>query len=355
MFSSKLLCSGSEMMYASPFLSSSRQVAGAGLRCCSCRGAQVKASYSSSSKNGNYGEVSAIQQDLLDSCSYRVNGINGSNNSSFLNKDKVLDSSDDGYEGVVINPDTLPTDTNEFASRLRFSLYQWNIRGKKGIWLKLPLERSNLVPVAAQEGFVYHHAERSYVMMTYWVPQGPSLLPPNASHHVGVGSFVINHKNEVLVVKEKHCPRELVGLWKIPTGFILESEEIYNGAVREVKEETGIDTEFVEVVAFRHAQNVSFEKSDMFFVCMLRPLTTEIMVDNVEIRAAKWMPLNEFANQPLIVRDNMFKKIVEICMARLGKRYCGLSVHQMVSKFDGKLSSLYFNMIDYQDSGCEAN
>lgn len=35
-------------------------------------------------------------------------------------------------------------------------------------------------------------------MMTYWIDDGPCLLPNNASHHVGVGSFVINDKDEVI-------------------------------------------------------------------------------------------------------------------------------------------------------------
>jgi len=49
----------------------------------------------------------------------------------------------------------------------------------------------------SQEGFQYHHAEPGYVMLTYWIPEGPSMLPANASHQVGVGGFVINDKNEV--------------------------------------------------------------------------------------------------------------------------------------------------------------
>lgn len=34
-------------------------------------------------------------------------------------------------------------------------------------------------------------------MLTYWIPEGPCMLPSNASHHVGVGGFVINDNNEV--------------------------------------------------------------------------------------------------------------------------------------------------------------
>ncbi|RDX77014.1 Nudix hydrolase 8, partial [Mucuna pruriens] len=282
---------------------------------------------------------------------HHVNGINGSTSSLCSRNLRVLDAFDDVYEGVVIDSDRLPDSPSTFADILRFSLSHWKKMGKKGIWLRLPSEQSDFVPIAIKEGFRYHHAEPAYVMLTYWIPEGPCMLPANASHQVGVGGFVINHSNEVLVVQEKHCAPANHGLWKIPTGFVLQSEEIYAGAIREVKEETGIDTEFIEVTAFRHAHNVAFEKSDLFFICVLRPLSAEIIVDDLEIEAAKWMPLVEFIEQPFIQEDSMFKKIIGICIACLEKRYCGLSAHQMVSKFDGK-SSLYYNVVDMEDINC---
>ncbi|KAK7386265.1 hypothetical protein VNO78_26377 [Psophocarpus tetragonolobus] len=296
--------------------------------------------------------ISSVGQDNLtaETSSHRINGTNGSTSSFYYRNLRLLDAFDDEYGGIVVDPDRLPSNPSTFASVLRLSLFQWKKTGKKGIWLKLPLERSDLVPIAVKEGFQYHHAEPGYVMLTYWIPEGPSMLPANASHQVGVGGFVINDKNEVLVVQERHCSPATLGLWKIPTGFILEAEEIYTGAVREVKEETGIDTEFIEVIAFRHAHNVAFEKSDLFFICMLRPLSSEIVSDDLEIAAAKWMPLVEFVEQPLIQEDSMFKKIVDIFIARLGKRYCGLSTHQVVSRFDGMVSSLYYNVIDNEDN-----
>ncbi|GJS49051.1 NUDIX hydrolase 8-like protein [Tanacetum coccineum] len=159
------------------------------------------------------------------------------------NQRLLLDAFDDEYGGVIVNPDKLPFDTNLFASVLHSSVSIWRTQGKKGIWLKLPLEKCDFVPIAVKEGFQYHHAEAGYVMMTYWIPEEPCMLPANASHQVGVGGFVLNEKNQVLVVQEKHCAPELVDLWKLPTGFILELEEIFTGAVREVKEETGVSSE----------------------------------------------------------------------------------------------------------------
>ncbi|XP_021969046.1 nudix hydrolase 8 isoform X1 [Helianthus annuus] len=328
------------------------------------------------------------EQYGVETHTYRYDGSSTNFGSSILFREKrVLDAFDDEYGGVVVNPEKLPSDTDVFVSILRSSLSLWRTEGKKGIWLKLPVEKCDLVPIAIREGFQYHHAERGYVMMTYWIPDEPCMLPANASHQVGVGGFVMNDKNEVLVVQEKHCAPELAGLWKLPTGFILEvcivtlnltlafyithiyiflkeivfpfdvkqSEEIFSGAVREVKEETGIDTEFLEVIAFRHAHNVAFEKSDLFFICMLRPVSSDIKIDDLEVQAAKWMALREFVEQPLIKGDNMFKKIIDMCIARMGKRYCGLSVHKVVSKFDNRLSSLYYNVVDDQRLGCSSH
>ncbi|KAL6634860.1 hypothetical protein ACP70R_027531 [Stipagrostis hirtigluma subsp. patula] len=256
----------------------------------------------------------------------------------------VLEAVEDEYDGMVVDADRLPPDAAAFARSLAVSLSYWKSVGKKGVWLKLPLDRSEFVPLAVKEGFRYHHAEESYMMLTYWIPDEPCMLPANASHQVGVGGFVINDQMEVLVVQEKYSASPLPAAWKLPTGFIHASEEIFTGAVREVKEETGIDTEFEELIAFRHAHNAAFQKSDLFFICMLRPVSNDIKIDEAEIQAAKWMPLVEFMEQPFIQDDHMFRKIAGICVWRLGNRYCGLTAHHVVSRFDGGTSTLYYSV-----------
>ena len=56
-----------------------------------------------------------------------------------------------------------------------------------------------------------------------------------------------------------------------------------------MKEETGVDTEFVGVVCFRHMHNFRYGCSDFYFVCHLRPLTKEIKIDESEIADCRWM------------------------------------------------------------------
>ena len=54
-------------------------------------------------------------------------------------------------------------------------------------------------------------------MMNLWLGDGPSRLPAYASSYIGVGGFVLNNKDEVLCITEKH---DTANLWKIPGGLI---------------------------------------------------------------------------------------------------------------------------------------
>lgn len=60
-----------------------------------------------------------------------------------------------------------------------------------------PFTQDLYASILMQEGFWYHHAEPTYVMLTYWIPATAHTLPVNATHRVGVGAFVINGKREV--------------------------------------------------------------------------------------------------------------------------------------------------------------
>ncbi|PWA50532.1 bromodomain, NET domain protein [Artemisia annua] len=52
------------------------------------------------------------------------------------------------------------------------------------------------------EGFWYHHAEPSYLMLLYWIPETKNPIPGNASHIARVGAIVLNDKREHLILME---------------------------------------------------------------------------------------------------------------------------------------------------------
>ncbi|KAJ1427112.1 NUDIX hydrolase domain [Sesbania bispinosa] len=255
---------------------------------------------------------------------------------------KLLTSTDDDHGGVIVEMDE-PMDSTTFLSILRASISHWKHLGKKGVWIKLPIHLASLVETLVKEGFWYHHAEPKYLMLVYWIPDTANTIPANATHRVGVGALVVNEKREVLVVQEKSGHFQGTGAWKFPTGVVDQGEDICVAAVREVKEETGVDSEFVEILAFRQSHMSFFDKSDLFFVCLLRPLSFDIQVQEVEIEAAQWMPFDEYAAQPFMEKHEVLKYISDIYLTKIDGQYSGFTPVP-TSNFTNQTSSyLYLN------------
>eukprot|EP00743_Colponemidia_sp_Colp-15_P007470 GILK01008074.1.p1 GENE.GILK01008074.1~~GILK01008074.1.p1 ORF type:complete len:274 (-),score=46.43 GILK01008074.1:241-1062(-) len=211
-------------------------------------------------------------------------------------EEEVLLGKIDVYNGVIIDETKLPTDVQTFDRVLEASLIRWRADHRRGLWLKIPLASSNLISVAVKYGFKFHHAQPEYVMMTQWLAVEANKMPNYSSHYVGVGGVVINDRNEILLVQEVYADRP--GRWKIPGGLADTGESIVEAAKREVLEETGIETEFVSVIAFREKPKYLWDRSDLYFVIRLRPLTHDITVEEREIQSARWIPLEEYWSNP---------------------------------------------------------
>ncbi|KAK1581953.1 hypothetical protein Q3G72_010524 [Acer saccharum] len=294
---------------------------------------------------------------------------------------KLLEASNDEHGGVIVEMEE-PMAPQAFATVLTASMLHWKHQGKRGVWIKLPINLVNLVETAVKAGFWYHHAEPNYLMLAYWIPETANTLPANASHRVGVGAIVLNDKREVLLLvvveifpdwgvssshgsalpsalcnghlfSEKSGKFQAIGLWKIPTGIVDEGEDISKAAMREVKEETGIDTEFLEILAFRQSHKSFFGKSSLFFICMLRPLSFDIQKQEQEIEAAQWMPLEEYAAQPFVQKTQLLKYTTELCLAKTNKSYTGFLPHPTTSIFGNRPGYLYLNSQDLSLSNCD--
>ncbi|CAM0909904.1 unnamed protein product [Alopecurus aequalis] len=221
---------------------------------------------------------------------------------------ELLPFVNDKHGGVIIEI-TTPMDPQVFSASLKSALSNWREQGIRGVWIKLPIGLANLIPSAV----------------------------------------------EVLAVQEKSGVLRGLGVWKFPTGVVEPGEDINIGAVREVKEETGIDTEFIEVVAFRQSHKAYFDKSDLFFVCILRPLSFDITKQESEIEDAQWISVEEFAAQPFVQKHELVKYILEVGLAKVDKEYAGFSPILIKSAFTDKPSLFYMNRRDLDKASGSGN
>jgi ADP-ribose pyrophosphatase YjhB (NUDIX family) len=222
---------------------------------------------------------------------------------------KFLEGKGDIFNGLTITE--LPDSVEEFEQILTASLTEWTKIKKRGIWIKIPSTKSEFIPIAVKLGFEFHHTKKDYLFMTKWLPTDEeNKLPAYTTHYIGVGGFVLNDKNELLCVREKYFA---VAPWKLPGGMADHGEDLGEAARREVWEETGIETEFQSIICFRHRHDAAFTSGDIYFIARLKPKTTEIKIDPLEIAEAKWIPIEEYINDPSIYDTN--KEIAKLAIS----------------------------------------
>lgn len=235
------------------------------------------------------------------------------------------------FQGVVVKPDTLPLDLDEFQKRLVISLEIWRKERLQLVWLEVPIERSELIPIAVRENFIFHHSSNDYLMLTRPLTSG-AVVPNYATHYIGAGGVVLNEQNELLVVSERHRGSKDPS-YKLPGGALHPGEHLEECVIREVREETGVHTEFQALVCFRHWHGYRFGKSDIYFVCRLRPLNHELAMQHEEIEECLWMPVSDYLSSPYVHTFN--RRIVRAALNSSGvvpisiDGYSNLKTHEI--------------------------
>jgi len=224
----------------------------------------------------------------------------------------VLQATINQFDGVVTDPTTLPATPDLFRRALSQSLPTWIEEGHKVVWLEIPIALSSLIPVAVEAGFTFHHSGEAYLMLTLCLKQD-AFIPPFATHYIGAGGVVINERQELLVVWEKAHRRNGRRYYKLPGGALHKGEHLVDGVIREVREETGILTQFEALVCFRHWHGYRYDKSDIYFVCRLSPLNHEITIQAEEIQESLWMPVQDYLDHQDVGIFN--KRIVQAALS----------------------------------------
>ncbi|NQT60769.1 MAG: NUDIX domain-containing protein [Bacteroidetes bacterium] len=234
------------------------------------------------------------------------------------------------FQGALINTEILTEMSDQFHIQLKQTLEELQFQGLQLAWLFLPLNRADLVAPAVNLGFNYHHADETGLQLVLKL-HPEAYVPGYATHYIGAGGVVIDDQNRILVIQERYHTRKH---FKLPGGALDPGEHIASGVVREVLEETGIRTEFISLNCFRHWHGYRHGKSDIYFVCRLKPLSSEITMDPKEISKAIWMPVKEYLAHPDTHPFN--RKIVHTTLTTRGLKiediadYGNLDTHELL-------------------------
>lgn len=220
------------------------------------------------------------------------------------------------FGGVTVEPETLPEEPDAFRVQLAYSMEHWRASGVRLVWMDMPIRLAALIPVAVEAGFVFHHSGEDHLMMTCRVIEG-AFVPGHATHYIGAGGVVLNERNELLVVCERHR-RTKQPYYKLPGGALQSGEHLVDGVIREVLEETGVQTQFESLVCFRHWHGYRYGKSDIYFVCRLSPLSEELTMQTEELEECLWMPVEDYMSSELVSVFN--KRIVRAALSGQGVR-----------------------------------
>ena len=109
---------------------------------------------------------------------------------------------------------------------------------------------------------------------------------------IAVGVLVIN-KNKALIIKRGEEPNKF--LWSIPGGLVEIGEELEEAAIREVKEEIGIDVKIEQMIGVFNCINRNKNEIEYHYVIIdyvAKEFTGSIKT-NKEILDFKWVKFNE--------------------------------------------------------------
>ena len=102
--------------------------------------------------------------------------------------------------------------------------------------------------------------------------------------------------------------------WKFPGGLVDKGETLDQAAVREVFEETGIESEYVGILGMREIHtNFRHGQGDLYFPCLMKlkeGASDEINMQESELSKCEWLSFKD-------IRETQFYSIANQIMTKI--------------------------------------
>jgi 8-oxo-dGTP diphosphatase len=127
---------------------------------------------------------------------------------------------------------------------------------------------------------------------------------------IGVGAVIVQ-QDRVLLVKRATEPAR--GRWSIPGGLIDVGETLAEAVIREVREETGLDVEPLQLVElldriYRDGDRVRYHYVIADYLCRVVGGTLHAASD---ADAARWVERDEWNSQSVLILDPTTVRVIE--------------------------------------------
>ena len=120
---------------------------------------------------------------------------------------------------------------------------------------------------------------------------------PPGPFTIGVGGVVID-QGRVLLVKLTYGHKG----WILPGGYVKSTETIGRAVKREVREETGLEVEPMQIIAARSKSDQG--RCDVYIALLVRILGGELKPDRREISDLRYFTLNEMESRSDVPKLN---------------------------------------------------
>ncbi len=206
---------------------------------------------------------------------------------------------EDRYNGITVDYTSLPDTKDIFLGEIRQLIDLFNF--KNLLWIKIPIEKSEFIPLLTALGFEFHHCDSSSLMLVKALKSN-AFVPTAQNYTIGVGG-IVRDDNQLLVIKDRFTKG-----YKLPGGHVDHQETIKKALKREVFEETGVEVEFESIINLGHFTRAQLEASNLYIVCTAKAISKEISIhDKSEILEAKWINIDTFLNSE---ETNIYNKSV---------------------------------------------
>lgn len=127
-----------------------------------------------------------------------------------------------------------------------------------------------------------------------------------SNESLGAGGVVIRN-HQVLLVQRGQAPNK--GGWTIPGGFVEQHETIRQAVVREVAEETGIQTRPLGILGL--SETSYLKEHNLYLGCKLEYLQGTIKPQLSEVQQVKFVPLAQLDDFPIAELSKRLIKLAQ--------------------------------------------